>query len=102
MDGKQRKVRMKKLISFKQKYNPNDVVFAISFSKEDPDNDDFDANYAKIYKVRVLSVNIDEDGITYWLITVGDKNEWGDCVPEMHVSINKQDLVNLLLKTWKL
>ena len=44
MDGKQRKVRMKKLISFKQKYNPNDVVFAISFSKEDPDNDDFDAN----------------------------------------------------------
>ena len=28
-------------------------------------------NYAKIYKVRVLSVNIDEDGITYWLITVG-------------------------------
>ena len=52
MDGKQRKVRMKKLISFKQKYNPNDVVFAISFSKEDPDNDDFDANYAKIYKVR--------------------------------------------------
>ena len=56
-----------------------------------------------------INQNVSVNGVAYIRLPKGeavyallDKNEWGDCVPEMHVSINKQDLVNLLLKTWKL
>ena len=89
------------------KYYPNDVVYAVSFSNEDDNKhkkvtSEWDMNYARIYKVIIIDINISITGISYWLKDAKSKAEWGDSVPEFHVNTDINVLLQFLINKWKL
>ena len=99
-----KKVRIKNPIP---KYYPDDVVYAISFNNEDTSNsktttDEWDMNYARIYKVIVIDVSIAKDGIRYYLQDFKDKEEWGDSVPDVNVNKDINVLLQFLINKWKI
>jgi hypothetical protein len=98
-----------KIINLKPKYNPGDIVYAISIESElnndGKPRDEWSKNYSKIYKVEVDSIQISRSGIEYWLRELKGAlrdRDWGDSVPEEQISKSKEQLINYLLKLWKI
>lgn len=99
-------IRKKKILP---KYQPHDRVYAIAFSSDSEENkeiksDLWEANFAKIFKVYIKSINIDSDGVSYW---VGPdlelpSEDWGDSVKEDQLSPKFEDLIKYLKRRWKL
>ena len=96
------------LKNYRPKYNPGDIVYAISFSNEDTTSNaetvpEFECNYARIYKVEIVSVYINKESIEYLLRDLkGKKEEWGCDVLEEHISKNINNLYKYLNNKWKL
>ena len=96
-----------KQINFSPKYSVGEIVYAISFhydsdTNHDKEKDEWSSNYVRIYKVVVVSISIDKNGVGYWLKDPKTKDEWGNDVHEEYISTNYDDLVEYLFKLWKL
>ena len=96
-------------ISFVPRYKPGDVLYAISlqndsiYNKEEAKKvDEWERDYARIYKVKVTAISIDKDGVSYWVSNLNNKMEWGDCIPEDQVAIQLEELLSFLVDRWRL
>lgn len=95
---------------FIPKYQPGQIIYAISFSNDSDRTDDhmdtvddWSKDYARIYEVEIETIYITKTGIEYWLHDPGKPDaSWGDSVIENHVSDNIDELLNYLKNKWKL
>lgn len=96
-------------ISFVPKHKPGDILYAVSlqndsiYNKEEAKKvEEWNRDYARIYKVKVTAISIDSDGVSYWVSNLNDKLEWGDSIPENQVSIQPEELLSFLVNRWRL
>lgn len=75
------------------KYDIDDKVYAI---------DSTDSGIVcSITATIIVSINIDNEGVTYWLKNCNDNEEWGDGVIEEHISKDINDLIPIFVKSFE-
>jgi hypothetical protein len=50
----------------------------------------------------IVSISIDERGISYYLRTLGETEEWGEAVSEHSISMNIDKLIEKVKQLWQL
>jgi hypothetical protein len=88
-------------------YSYNQEVYALVFSNdsttENGKKKEFDEqDHARIFKAKIKAINIDEDGIAYWLKDPITNIEWGMSIPELQISTLPNDLWELMSERWRL
>ena len=82
------------------KYKPKQVLFAINtYHYKD---DTYQQEFYCIEKVIIDNINIDINGIDYWVTSVTTSIDWGDSLPEDLLFTTKELAAKHLLKLCKL
>jgi len=88
------------------KYFPGDTCYAIAYhkdsrTKEHKNADQWDCDFARIFKVTVENVYLNRKNIEYCLKCIDEENEWGDVVTGDDIG-TKEECFKELTKRWKL
>lgn len=98
-----------KIVEHTPKYIVGQVVYAIAFSNDSVHNrtqaetkDEWDRDFARIYKVIIDHIGIDTRGVSYGVKDYIDYKDWGDTVLAEQVSDDKNELFEYLTVRWRL
>lgn len=92
------------------KYQPGQIVYVLYYKNEDNNPtlverkiDEWDFNFAKIFRVEVVCVSITKTNIEYTVSYPNDTdNEWNESIDEQMISDDKYILINKLIEKWQL
>ena len=82
------------------KYEIGDEVYAIAYSNEG-NNNIWENNFAKIFRVKIKAIYIDSKYINYFLVGE-DGVEWSEEVNESDISRRVHDLIDRLRTVWNI
>ena len=84
----------------KTKYNVDDIVYAIDTFKYE--HCEFTQDFYRIEKCRITSINIDENGVRYWVENLKTKSEYDESIPESNIAFGEIEICKQLINLCKI
>lgn len=86
------------------KYFIDQKVYAILYQNEDKDEDKYEANFARIFRAKIVGIHVYRDYVEYTLsdLDKGDDDCWNEYVGESYIFSNPEEALISLKHKWKL